>query len=263
MRAMSIAATGMLAQQTNVEVISNNIANMNTTGFKRQRAEFQDLLYQNIERVGAATSDSGTVVPNGIQIGVGVKTGAVYRITEQGNMISTENPYDLAIQGKGFFRVLLPSGEEAYTRAGVFSLSPEGQLVTQNGFQLQPAITIPQDAIDVSISETGQVQVRIAGQTTPQVVGQIELATFFNEAGLEATGDNLFLETTASGPATTANPGNTGVGTVLQGFVETSNVNAVSEITNLITAQRAYEMNSKVISTADEMLSMTSRIARG
>ena len=254
MRAMSIAATGMLAQQTNVEVISNNIANMNTTGFKRQRAEFQDLLYQNIERVGAATSDSGTVVPNGIQIGVGVKTGAVYRITEQGNMISTENPYDLAIQGKGFFRVLLPSGEEAYTRAGVFSLSPEGQLVTQNGFQLQPAITIPQDAIDVSISETGQVQVRIAGQTTPQVVGQIELATFFNEAGLEAT---------ASGPATTANPGNTGVGTVLQGFVETSNVNAVAEITNLITAQRAYEMNSKVISTADEMLSMTSRIARG
>ncbi|MBI1239835.1 MAG: flagellar basal-body rod protein FlgG [Alphaproteobacteria bacterium] len=263
MRAMSIAATGMLAQQTNVEVISNNIANMNTTGFKRQRAEFQDLLYQNIERIGAASSDSGTVVPSGIQIGVGVKTGAVYRVNEQGNLIQTENQFDLAIQGKGYFRVLLPTGEEAYTRAGAFALSPEGQLVTQDGFVVQPAISIPREAIDVSISETGLVQVRVPGLTAPQTVGQIELATFFNDSGLEGTGDNLFLESNASGAPSLGTPGSVGVGTVVQGFLETSNVNAVAEITNLITAQRAYEMNSKVISTADEMLSMTSRIAKG
>ena len=260
MKSLSIAATGMLAQQLNVEVISNNIANMNTTGFKAQRAEFQDLLYQDLERVGAASSDSGTIVPSGIQLGVGVKADSVYRITEQGNLVSTQNPYDIAIQGKGFFQIQLPSGEEAYTRAGSFALSPEGQLVTADGYTVQPGITIPQDAIDVSINAQGEVQVIQAGQTTPTNVGQLSLATFFNEAGLDAQGDNLFLETAASGAANLGVPGATGFGTVLQGFLETSNVNAVSEISALITAQRAYEMNAKVITTSDEMLSVTSNL---
>ena len=260
MRALSIAATGMLAQQLNVEVTSNNLANMNTSGFKRQRAEFQDLLYQNIERIGAASSDAGTVVPTGVQIGVGVKAGTVYRITGQGNLTPTENAYDLAVQGRGYFRVQLPSGEDAYTRAGNFSLSPDGQMVTPDGYVLSPGINIPQDAIDVSINAQGEVQVVIDGSVQPQVVGQVELVNFFNEAGLEAIGDNLLKETGASGPANIGTPGSTGFGTVLQGFVETSNVNTVAEITNLITAQRAYEMNAKVITTADEMLSVTSNL---
>lgn len=260
MRAMSIASTGMLAQQLNVEVISNNLANMNTTGYKRQRAEFQDLLYQNIERVGAASSDAGTVVPSGIQIGVGVKTGSVYRITDQGNLQSTENSYDLAVQGRGYFRITLPSGQEGYTRAGAFSLSPEGQLVTADGFTVAPGITIPQEATDVIINPQGSVQVMLPGQTGPQTVGQLDLAIFFNEGGLEAIGDNLFLESAASGAPNTGTPGSTGFGTIMQGFLETSNVNAVQEMTSLITAQRAYEMNAKVISTADEMLAMTSKL---
>jgi flagellar basal-body rod protein FlgG len=260
MKSLSIAATGMLAQQLNVEVISNNIANMNTTGFKRQRAEFQDLLYQNLERMGAATSDAGTVLPTGIQIGAGVKTGSVYRVTDQGNMQSTDNRYDLAIEGKGYFRVQLPSGQDAYTRAGAFALSPDGQIVTDSGYVVAPGITIPQNAVDVSISATGQVEATIAGQVAPQVVGQIELATFPNEAGLEAVGDNLFLQSSASGDPTVGAPGATGFGTVLQGFLETSNVNPVAEITALITAQRAYEMNAKVITASDEMLSTTSNL---
>lgn len=260
MRAMSIASTGMLAQQLNVEVISNNLANMNTTGYKRQRAEFQDLLYQNIERVGAASSDAGTVVPSGIQIGVGVRTGSVYRITDQGNLTSTENSYDLAVQGRGYFRVTLPSGQEGYTRAGAFSLSPQGEIVTADGFTVAPGISIPQEAIDVMINPTGAVQVVLSGQTGPQTVGQLDLAIFFNEGGLEAIGGNLFLESAASGSPNTGTPGSSGFGTIMQGFLETSNVNAVQEMTNLITAQRAYEMNAKVISTADEMLAMTSKL---
>ena len=260
MRSLSIAATGMLAQQLNVEVISNNIANMTTTGFKRQRAEFQDLLYQNLRRIGAQSSDQGTIIPSGVQVGVGVKTAAVYRVTEQGNLSKTDNTFDLAVQGKGFFRVLLPSGTEAYTRAGSFQVSAEGQIVTADGYTVQPAITIPQDAVDVAINSNGEVQVKLDGQTAPQTVGQLDLATFFNEAGLEAIGDNLLLETPASGAATVAAPGTPGVGTVLQGFVETSNVNAVSEITALIQAQRAYEMNSRVITTSDEMLRASTQL---
>ena len=255
MRSLSIAATGMLAQQLNVEVISNNIANMNTTGHKRQRAEFADLLYQNLRRMGASSSDANTIVPSGIQIGTGVKPGAVYRIHEQGNMQLTSNSYDLAINGKGFFAVTLPSGQDAYTRAGAFQLSAQGQLVSPDGYTVKPGITIPQDALSVSIDTTGQVQVQLAGQTAPQTVGQLTLSTFINEAGLESVGDNLFLETASSGAATTGAPGATGFGTVRQGYVETSNVNPVQEITNLITAQRAYEMNSKVITSSDEMLS--------
>ena len=260
MRSLSIAATGMLAQQLNVEVISNNIANMNTTGHKRQRAEFADLLYQNLRRMGASSSDANTIVPSGIQIGTGVKPGAVYRIHEQGNMQLTSNSYDLAINGKGFFAVTLPSGQDAYTRAGAFQLSAQGQLVSPDGYTVKPGITIPQDALSVSIDTTGQVQVQLAGQTAPQTVGQLTLSTFINEAGLESVGDNLFLETASSGAATTGAPGATGFGTVRQGYVETSNVNPVQEITNLITAQRAYEMNSKVITSSDEMLSTITQL---
>ncbi|MEM1102626.1 MAG: flagellar basal-body rod protein FlgG [Pseudomonadota bacterium] len=260
MKSLSIAATGMLAQQLNVEVISNNIANMNTTGFKRQRAEFQDLLYQNIERIGATSSSTGTVVPNGIQIGVGVKAGSVYRITDQGNMNPTGNAFDVAVDGEGYFRVQLPSGEDAYTRAGNFAVDAAGQLVTAEGYLVQPGIVIPQEARDVTINEEGQVEVTLPNQAAPSQVGQLELATFFNEAGLEAVGQNMLLETAASGPATLGTPGSTGFGAILQGFVETSNVDAVQEITALIAAQRAYEMNAKVITTSDEMSSVGSNL---
>jgi flagellar basal-body rod protein FlgG len=254
MRSLSIASTGMLAQQTNVDVISNNIANMNTTGFKRQRAEFEDLLYQQVSRPGAATSADGTKVPSGIQIGAGVKTGGVYRITEQGALTSTGNAYDMAIDGPGYFQVSLPSGDIGYTRAGSFQLSDQGELVTTDGYRVQPDITIPQGALSVTVSKTGEVQVKLAGQAEMQTVGQLELATFMNEAGLEAIGSNLFLESGSSGQPNISTPGQPAFGTLSQGFIEASNVNPVSEITSLITAQRAYEMNSRVVKTADEML---------
>ncbi len=260
MRALSIAATGMLAQQTNVEVIANNLANMNTAGFKRQRAEFQDLLYQNVEQPGAQSSDSGTVVPSGIQLGAGVRTAAVYRVTSQGDLQSTSNPYDLAIQGPGFFRVQMPDGTDAYTRAGSFQLSPEGQLVTDKGYTVAPGIAIPANALSVSVNAQGQVQASVAGQTQPQVLGQLELVRFPNDAGLNAQGDNLFTETQASGAAQSGLPGSAGYGTIQQGFLETANVNPVEEITSLITAQRAYEMNSKVVSAADQILQMTAQL---
>jgi flagellar basal-body rod protein FlgG len=260
MRALRTAASGMAAQQLNVEVISNNIANMNTVGFKRQRAEFQDLLYQNVERMGAQSSSQGTVVPTGIQIGAGVKAGAVYRVTEQGTPTQTGGRYDMAIDGRGYFQVLLPSGETAYTRAGNFAVNGEGQLVTDDGYAVQPNIAIPQDAVDISISKSGQVQVITAGEPEPQIVGQLELASFFNEAGLEAVGDNLLLETAASGPANVGTPGEVGFGEILHGYTEASNVDAVSEISALIIAQRAYEMNSKVITTADQMLSVSAQV---
>ncbi|MFA4892464.1 flagellar basal-body rod protein FlgG [Brevundimonas sp.] len=260
MRALRTAASGMAAQQLNVEVISNNIANMNTVGFKRQRAEFQDLLYQNVERMGAQSSSQGTVVPTGIQIGAGVKAGSVYRITEQGSPTQTGGRYDMAVDGRGYFQVVLPSGETAYTRAGNFSVNGEGQLVTDDGYAVEPSITIPQDAIDVTISKSGQVQVKTDGQTEPAIVGQLELASFFNEAGLEAVGDNLLMETAASGTANVGTPGEVGFGQILQGYTEASNVDAVSEISALIIAQRAYEMNSKVITTADQMLSVAGQV---
>jgi flagellar basal-body rod protein FlgG len=260
MRSLSIASTGMLAQQTNVDVISNNIANMNTTAFKRQRAEFQDLLYQQVARPGAATSADGTKVPSGIQIGAGVRTGGVYRITEQGALTNTGNRYDMAIDGPGYFQIMMPSGDMAYTRAGSFQLSDQGELVTTDGYRVQPDVTIPQGALDVIVSKTGEIQVKVAGQTELQTVGQLELATFVNEAGLEAVGSNMFLETGASGQPTVSNPGEPSFGTLTQGFVEASNVNPVSEITSLITAQRAYEMNSRVVKAADEMLATSSQL---
>jgi len=253
MRSMDIAATGMLAQQLNVEVISNNIANLNTTSFKRQRAEFQDLLYQSERRVGAASSDSGTIIPSGVQIGIGVKAASVYRITEQGNLTNTNNSLDVAIQGRGFFQVKMPDGTTSYTRAGSFQLSPTGEIVTPDGYSVQPGLTLPANTTAVTVNSSGQVLAQVTGQTASQTVGQLELATFPNEAGLDALGDNLFNATEASGAATTGKPGSTGFGTLQQGFLETSNVNIVNEITDLITAQRAYEMNSKVITASNEM----------
>ena len=254
MRSLDIAATGMLAQQRNVEVVSNNLANMNTTAFQRRRTEFHDLIYQDLRRVGTTSSDAGTIVPTGVQIGLGVKLAAVYRIHEQGNLEATDNTLDLAIQGKGFFQILLPDGTTAYSRDGTFQLNGTGLMVTHDGYQVQPGITIPSNAIDVTVNNSGQIQVKIEGQTALSTVGQLQIATFLNDAGLEAIGDNLYKETPASGAATTGNPASTGFGSILQGFLETSNVNAVEEISNLISAQRAYEMNSKVIQTSDEML---------
>ena len=260
MQALRTAATGMSAQQLNVEVISNNIANMNTVAFKRQRAEFQDLLYQTLEQAGAQSSDQGTIVPTGVQVGAGVKAGSVYRISTQGSLTRTDNQYDMAINGRGYLQVLLPSGSNGYTRAGNLAVNDQGQLVTQDGYQIQPAISIPQDATNVTISKSGQVQVTQPGSATPNVVGTIELATFMNEGGLSAQGSNLFIETAASGPPLTGTPGTQGIGTLLQGYTESANVDAVSEITALIVAQRAYEMNSKVVNAADQMLSTTSQL---
>jgi len=254
MRSLDIGATGMLAQQTNVEVISHNIANMNTTAFQRRRAEFQDLLYQNMRRVGSDSSDAQTTVPTGVQIGLGVKTAAVYRITETGNLVMTENPLDMAINGDGYFQVELPSGDTAYTRAGSFQLDDNGDIVTADGYVVQPGINIPEDAIDITVNKSGEVSYSQDGTTTLTNAGQLELAIFSNEGGLIALGDNLFQETDASGTPTTGTPGADGFGTIEQGFLETSNVNAVEEVTNLITAQRAYEMNSKIIETSDQML---------
>lgn len=260
MRSLSIGATGMLAQQTNVEVISNNIANMTTSGYKMQRAEFQDLLYQNIRRPGAQSSDAGTIVPTGIQIGAGVKTAAVYRIHTPGSIVITGNELDLAVNGKGYFQVEMPDGTTNYTRAGSFQLNADGQIVTPDGFTLLPGLTIPQNTTDITIDATGQVQAKIDGQTDPQTVGQISLAQFPNDAGLESLGSNLYRETPASGAPVTGNPGGDGLGTIEQGSLEQSNVNVVSEITGLITAQRAYEMNSRVIKASDEMMSALSQL---
>ena len=260
MRSLNIAATGMLAQQLNVEVISNNIANLNTTGFKRQRAEFQDLLYQTERRVGATSSETGNIVPVGVQIGSGVKAAAVYRMSDQGNLINTNNSLDLAIQGHGFFQVLMPDGTTSYSRAGSFQLSPTGEIVTADGYVVQPGITLPSNTTAVTVNANGQVLAQIAGQQAPQTVGQLQLASFPNEAGLEASGGNLLTETPASGAPVVGNPGTTAFGSIQQGYLETSNVNIVTEITNLITAQRAYEMNSKVIQTSDDMESTLSQI---
>ncbi len=263
MRALRTAITGMSAQELNVDTISNNIANMNTIGFKEQRAEFEDLMYQNVEKMGSQSSDTGTVVPTGVQVGTGVKTGSIYRIMTQGTNTETGNTYDLANQGNGYFQVLLPSGETAYTRAGNFDLNDQGQMVTTDGYLVQPSITIPQGSTNVTISKTGQVEATAAGATTPTVIGQLTMANFANTAGLDAIGDNLFLESGSSGAAVVGNPGDPGFGTLLQGYTEASNVDAVTEISNLIVAQRAYEMNSKVITTADDMLQTTSQLARG
>ncbi len=260
MRALSIAASGMQAQQLNVDVISHNIANMNTTSYKRQRAEFQDMLYQNLERPGSTSSASGAILPMGIQLGVGVRADAVGRITEQGSITQTGNGYDLAINGRGFLQITMPSGQTAYTRAGNLAVNADGQLVTADGYPVEPNITVPPEATAIQITRDGIVEVTLTGQTDPQQIGQLELAAFINPQGLEAIGDNLFLETPASGSPNVATPGSPGFGALMQGFLELSNVNAVEEISALIVAQRAYEMNARVITAADEMLQSTTQL---
>lgn len=260
MRALSIGSTGMLAQQLNVEVISNNIANLSTTGFKRVRAEFQDMLYENMRRVGSTSSDAGTVLPSGLQVGLGVKPVATYRIHEQGSLIQTGNEYDLAISGKGFFQVQMPDGTTSYTRAGSLQIDSNGQIVTPDGYPILPIITVPNNTLSVTISKTGDVTAEISGQTAVSNLGQIQLARFVNPAGLESVGDNLMLETDASGAPIVSNPGTDGTGTLSQKYVEEANVNVVTEITTLISAQRAYEMNSRVIKAAEEMLTTASQM---
>ena len=262
MKALSIAATGMNAQQTNLEVIANNIANINTTGFKRARAEFSDLLYQTERLQGVPNRANQNIVPEGASIGLGVKTTAIRNLHIQGSLVSTGNKFDLALTGTGWFQIDGANGETLYTRAGAFNTNANGDLVTADGYAVQPAITVPADAVEIVVNKTGQVFARIDGQTNLQDLGQLTLATFANEAGLAPLGDNLFQETAASGPANVGVPGDPGYATVQQGYLESSNVDPVKEITELIAAQRAYEMNSKVIQAADEMAAVVSKNIR-
>ena len=263
MRALYSAATGMAAQELNVQVISNNIANLRTTGYKRQQVHFQDLLYQNLRRAGSATSDQNNQLPAGLALGSGVKTTSTARVMSQGTLSSTEKTYDIAVRGEGFFQVTMPDGRTSYTRDGSFDLDSQGQIVTREGYLMNPNITVPNNATGVTISASGIVQATIPGQTAPQNLGQIQMARFVNKVGLESIGDNLFVETLASGPPITGNPGTDGFGNLQQSYLEEANVNAVSEISSLIAAQRAYEMNSKVVTAADQMLSTTSQMFRG
>ncbi|MCE2945513.1 MAG: flagellar basal-body rod protein FlgG [bacterium] len=252
-RSLWVAKTGLEAQQTNVDVISNNLANVSTNGFKRQRPVFEDLLYQTLRQPGAQSTQQ-TQVPSGLQLGTGVRPVATARIFTTGNLQNTGNPLDLAVNGNGFFQVTLPDGSVSYTRDGAFQLDNQGQVVTSNGYPLQPTITIPPNAVTVTIGSDGTVSVLAAGATAPTQVGQIQLANFINPAGLQARGENLFLETAASGTAQTNVPGTNGLGALNQGFVETSNVNVTEELVNLITAQRAFEINSRSIQSSDQML---------
>jgi flagellar basal-body rod protein FlgG len=259
LRALAIAATGMNAQQTNVEVIANNIANINTTGFKRSRAEFTDLLYQAERSAGAPSRGGQEAIPEGAQIGLGTRTAAVRNLHMQGAMTNTGNKLDLALNGRGWFQVANQNGESLYTRAGAFNKNATGQIVTTDGYVVQPAMTIPADATEVIVNETGQVYVRVGATNTLQLIGQLTVANFANDAGLDPLGGNLYRETAASGAAVLGVPGDPGFGTVQQGYLENSNVDPVKEITELISAQRAYEMNSKVIQAADDMFGTVSK----
>ena len=252
-----ISKTGLDAQQTKMSTIANNLANVGTTGFKRSRAIFEDLLYQNVRQVGSQSSQT-TLLPSGLQLGTGTRVVATEKLFTQGNLTRTENPLDMAIQGQGFFEVLLPDGTQAFTRDGSFQINEQGIAVTSSGYQLQPPITIPQNATSISIGADGTVSVTVPGSATVAQVGSIQLSNFINPAGLQARGENLFLESGASGPPQPGNPGINGLGTVVQGFVESSNVNVVEELVSMIETQRAYEMNSKAISTADQMLQFVS-----
>ncbi|MCI4662364.1 MAG: flagellar basal-body rod protein FlgG [Neomegalonema sp.] len=260
MRALKIAATGMDAQSTRVEVISNNIANMSTTAYQPRRAEFADLHYQQVKTPGSITSTAGTVLAAGVQLGLGVRTAAVSMNVSQGALEQTGGDLDFAIQGKGYFEVTMPSGETAYTRDGAFKRSAEGTIVTVDGYEVSGGITIPEDAKSITANADGEIFAYFDGQVAPQSIGQLTLATFSNVKGLEAIGQNLFLETSASGTPISGNPGVDGAGLVNQGYLEASSVDVVSEITDLIEAQRGYEMNSKVVTAADQMLSATSQI---
>lgn len=258
-RSLSIAKTGLDAQQMQLDVVANNLANVGTTGFKRSRAVFEDLMYQNIRQSGGQTSDQ-TRMPSGLQLGTGVRIVATERIHSQGNQTKTDNPKDVSISGGGFFQVLMPDGSTAYTRDGSFQTDQNGQLVTASGFPVQPAITLPQGTTSMTIASDGTVSVVQAGSTTSVQVGQIQLATFVNPAGLQSTGANLLAETDASGGASQSAPGQNGAGILNQGYVEASNVNVVEELVNMIQTQRAYEVNSKVVQTSDQMLARLAQL---
>jgi flagellar basal-body rod protein FlgG len=262
MRALDTAATGMAAQDLKVQVIAGNIANMGTTGFKSQRAEFQDLIYEHVQRIGAQASESGNILPVGIELGSGVKTVGTPRLMTQGTLSQTGNTLDVAIQGSGWFKILMPDGTFSYTRDGSFQMDSQGRVVTAEGNLVQPTITIAANSTGLTINQQGQVSVTLPGSTSSSILGQFTLTTFINDAGLQANGDNLFAATPASGTPQDGVPGTNGSGTLLQGSLEQSNVEAVTEISNLIAAQRAYEMNSKVISAADQMLQTTSQLMR-
>ena len=262
MRALDTAATGMAAQDLKVQVIAGNIANMGTTGFKSQRAEFQDLIYEHIQRIGAQASDQGNILPVGIEIGSGVKTVGTPRLMTQGTLTQTGNTLDLAIQGSGWFKIQMPDGAYNYTRDGSFQMDAQGRIVTAEGNIVQPTITIPPNSTGLTINQQGQVSVTLPNSTTSSILGQFTVTTFANDAGLQANGDNLFSATPASGTPQDGIAGTNSAGTLLQGSLEQSNVEAVSEISNLIAAQRAYEMNSKVITAADEMLQTTSQLMK-
>ena len=262
MRALQTAATGMMAQELNVQVIANNIANMRTTGYKRQRAEFQDMLYEHVRRIGTQTSDQGNILPVGVDLGSGVKTVGTPRIMTQGTLSQTGGDLDVAIRGEGFFKIQLPDGTFAYTRDGSFQMDAQGRIVTVQGNVVQPGITIPQNSTSLTINSEGQVSVIVAGSSTPTVLGQLNLTRFINKAGLLPIGDNMFTETPASGAPQDGLPNSNGAGDLQQGNLEQANVEAVTEISDLIAAQRAYEMNGKVITAADQMLSATSNLMR-
>ncbi|MCX7913271.1 MAG: flagellar basal-body rod protein FlgG [Thermodesulfovibrionales bacterium] len=260
-RSLFTAATGMEAQKINNDVIANNLANANTVGYRRGRADFQELIYQSVKTPGSISAE-GAQVPTGIQIGLGVKPVAVQKIFDQGDFVHTGNPLDLVIEGDGFFQISMPDGSIAYTRSGAFKLDNEGRIVTSDGYPLEPAITVPANTININISSDGRVSVIQAGSITPVEIGQIELARFINPGGLKAIGKNLFIQTDSSGEATTGNPSTEGLGTISQGFIELSNVNIVQEMVNLIISQRAYEISSKVVQASDEMLQSANNLKR-
>lgn len=253
------AKTGLEAQQTKMDVVANNLANVGTNGFKKSRAVFEDLLYQNLRQPGAWASAQNTL-PSGMQVGTGVRPVATERLHTQGGLEQTDNSRDLAINGQGFFQILMPDGTVAYTRDGSFQLDENGQMVTAGGYPLDPAIFVPEEALSITVSRDGIVSITEPNNNQSQQIGQISLSTFVNPAGLESIGENLYLETTASGPGNEAVPGMNGLGTLYQGFVETSNVNVVEEMVNMIQTQRAYEINSKAVQTSDEMLARLSQL---
>jgi flagellar basal-body rod protein FlgG len=259
MRALAIAATGMSAQQTNVEVIANNIANINTTAFKRARAEFTDLIYQSERTAGVPNRGGEDVVPEGAELGLGVRTAGIRNLHVQGPLAQTTNPLDLAINGRGWFQVSGPGGETVYTRAGSFNKNAVGQLVTGDGYVVDPAVTFPANTLEIVINQSGEIYARVASQTTPQLLGQLSLVDFANDSGLQPLGNNLYRETSASGQPLAGVAGDPGYGSVHQGYLESSNVDPVKELTELISAQRAYEMSSKVIQAADEMQATVSK----
>lgn len=260
MKALQIAASGMSAQQMRVDVVSNNLANMSTTGYNARRAEFADLHYQQVTRPGTVSAQDGTILPTGVQIGLGVRPTAVSVIVEQGSLSQTGGDLDLAIEGRGYLEVTLPSGLAAYTRDGALKRTGDGLIVTSDGFEVAPGLTIPTDARSVSINAAGEVYAYFNDQVAPQLLGQLTLAGFTNEKGLEAMGSNLYLETEASGAPVVGTPGEDGLGTLRQGYLEDSSVDAVREVTELIKAQRGYELNAKVITAADEMLAATTQV---